>query len=179
MYPSTFGEFPETWRNHSNFAPIFSRRLNFQYIFSIGSPDTFSATPGGNGLAPILNALPDCFISSVEIFCFETPSFLAASKVSPGRHFDQVFNIAAVLQGEQSAVAFPSPPSGAHIWSREKERRHEKSKAKKILRCGQNRSVKLVLVIVQSVRSPNLDKSFRQMNENSPCPKRGRILVLG
>ena len=38
-------------------------RLNFQSFFAVGSMDTFSATPRGNGFSPILKTVPDCSIS--------------------------------------------------------------------------------------------------------------------
>src|SRR4029078_7739473 len=55
---------------------------NFQSFFAVGSIDTLSVTPIGNGLSPILKSVPDCSMSYVETFCFETPSFVAPAKVS-------------------------------------------------------------------------------------------------
>ena len=40
-----------------------SPRLNFQSFLAVGSLDTFSATPTGNGLSPIVKAVPDCAMS--------------------------------------------------------------------------------------------------------------------
>src|SRR6202040_1571488 len=63
---------------------LFLRRgLNFQSFFTVGSLDTLSVRPRGNGLSPIFKTVPDCSMSKDETFCFEIPSFVAASKVSP------------------------------------------------------------------------------------------------
>src|SRR3990167_4000587 len=44
--------------------------------------EIFSATPRGNGLSPMLKAVFKLDTSQDETFCFEIPSFVAASKVS-------------------------------------------------------------------------------------------------
>jgi hypothetical protein len=50
---------PAVWRLYSGHLSIFQRE-NFQSFFTVGSLDTFSATPRGNGLSPILKIVPDC-----------------------------------------------------------------------------------------------------------------------
>jgi hypothetical protein len=35
----------------------------FQSFFAVGALDTFSATPTGNGVSPILKTVPDCSMS--------------------------------------------------------------------------------------------------------------------
>jgi hypothetical protein len=49
----------------------------FQSFFAVGSLDTFSAMPTGNGLSPILWAVPDCDISQDETFVLDIASFVA------------------------------------------------------------------------------------------------------
>ena len=44
--------------------------------------EIFSATPKGNGLSPILKAVPNFSSSQVEIFSLATRSFAAASNLS-------------------------------------------------------------------------------------------------
>jgi hypothetical protein len=63
-------------------AEPFSRGHPIATAFVASQLGIFSATPSGNGLSPILKAVPNCDISQDETFSFEIPSFLAVSNAS-------------------------------------------------------------------------------------------------
>src|SRR5437870_9871212 len=87
--------------------PFSSPILNFQSFFTVGSLDTFSATPTINGLSPILKAVPDCAISQDETFCFEIPSFVAAS-VSALDDLMRYLTLLPSFSVTERTVSFPS-----------------------------------------------------------------------
>jgi hypothetical protein len=71
------------------------------------SLDTFSATPAGNGLSPILKAVSDCDISQDESLPFDLASFVTASALDD---LDQVFEIAPILQVSERTVSMDRIP---------------------------------------------------------------------
>jgi len=61
---SRFDNYQNVEKTFTQASPPFSSpRLNFQSLFAVGSLDTFSATPRGKGLSPILKIVPDCSMS--------------------------------------------------------------------------------------------------------------------
>src|SRR5262249_15878628 len=70
--------------------------------------EIFSATPNGNGLSPILHAVPNFSSSQDETFSFATPSFAAASNLSALGSLISYFKFFPSLCVTERPICLPS-----------------------------------------------------------------------
>src|SRR5437773_11680778 len=78
------------------------------YLASTATWEIFSATPSGNGLSPVLKAVPNLSSSQDETFSILTSSFAAASNLSAWGNLIRYLTLFPSLRVTERTICLPS-----------------------------------------------------------------------